>query len=91
MCLSIKTDLQKRSRQVSLGSPRRVACVDFFCFCISTISQTTNFRPFQTERIADDNFKIDKNDRKFSVCVENTVEKGEIAHNEQFLVFPRCF
>ena len=23
--------------------------------------------------------------------VENTVEKGEIAHYEQFLLFPQCF
>ena len=23
--------------------------------------------------------------------VENTVEKGEIAHHEQFLLFPQCF
>ena len=23
--------------------------------------------------------------------VENTVEKGEIAHSEQFLLFPQCF
>ena len=23
--------------------------------------------------------------------VENTVGKGEIAHNEQFLLFPQCF
>ena len=22
---------------------------------------------------------------------ENTVEKGEITHNEQFLLFPQCF
>ena len=25
------------------------------------------------------------------VQVENTVEKGEIAHNKQFLLFPQCF
>ena len=24
-------------------------------------------------------------------CFENTVEKGEIARNEQFLLFPQCF
>ena len=32
-----------------------------------------------------------KNERKFSKRVENTVEKGEIARYEQFLLFPRCF
>ena len=39
---------------------------------------------------ADDNFKFDEN-RKFSKRVENTVGKGEIAHYEQFLLFPQCF
>ena len=29
--------------------------------------------------------------RKFSKRVENTVGKGEIAHYEQFLLFPQCF
>ena len=28
---------------------------------------------------------------RFSKSVENTVGKGEIAHNEQFLLFPQCF
>ena len=40
---------------------------------------------------ADDNFKFDKNSRKFSKRVENTVGKGEIAHYEQLLLFPHCF
>ena len=56
-----------------------------------TLSQTTTFRLFQTEEFADDNFKSDENGRKFSKSVENTVEKGEIAHYEQFLLFPHCF
>ena len=32
-----------------------------------------------------------KNGRKFSVRLENTVGKGEIARHEQFLLFPQCF
>ena len=40
---------------------------------------------------ADDNFEFDVNSRKFSKLVENTVEKGEIARYEQFLLFPQCF
>ena len=40
---------------------------------------------------ADDSFKFDENSRKFSEQVENTVGKGEIAHYEQFLLFPQCF
>ena len=40
---------------------------------------------------AEDNFKFDENGRKLSKRVENTVGKGEIAHYEQFLLFPQCF
>ena len=39
----------------------------------------------------DDNFEFDENGGKFSERVENTVGKGEIAHYEQFLLFPQCF
>ena len=38
-----------------------------------------------------DNFKFSENSRKLSKWVENTVGKGEIAHYEQFLLFPQCF
>ena len=41
--------------------------------------------------LADDNFKFDKNGKKLSERVENTVGKGEIARYEQFLLFPQCF
>ena len=37
---------------------------------------------------ADNKFEFDVNSRKFSKLVENTVGKGEIARNEQFLLFP---
>ena len=40
---------------------------------------------------ADDNPKFYENSQKFSICIENTVGKGEIAHYEQFLLFPECF
>ena len=40
---------------------------------------------------ADDNVKFDKNGRKLSKPVENTVGKGETACYEQFLLFPQCF
>ena len=39
----------------------------------------------------DDNFEFDENTRKFSKRAENTVGKEEIAHYEQFLLFPQCF
>ena len=56
-----------------------------------TISQMSNFRLFQTERVWEDNFKFDENGGKFFKRVENTVGKGEIARYEQFLLFPPCF
>ena len=53
--------------------------------------QTTNFRLSKMKEFADDYFKFDENGRKLSKCVENIVGKGEIAHYEQFLLFPQCF
>ena len=59
-----------------------------------------NFNPLPDDKIldwsklkqfVDDNFKFDENSREFSKRVENTVGKGEIAHYEQFLLFPQCF
>ena len=52
----------------------------------NTMSHSSKLKEF-----ADDNFKFDKNRRKFSKQVENTVGKGEIVHNEQFLLFQQCF
>ena len=43
------------------------------------------------EEFADDNFIFNENGRKLSKLVENTVEKGEITHYKQFLLFPQCF
>ena len=56
-----------------------------------TLSQTTNFRCFQTERLCRRHFKFDESGRKFPEWIENTVEKGEIARHEQFLLFPHRF
>ena len=49
----------------------------------------TNFRLLK--EVADENFKFDRNGKKFSKRIENTVDKGEIARYEQFLLFPQCF
>ena len=43
------------------------------------------------KEFADDNFEFDENGRKFSERLENTVEKGEIARYEQFLLFLQRF
>ena len=61
---------------------------------------STILNPFPKQQIldsskhkefADDNFKLDGNDRKFFKWAENTVRKAEIAHYERFLLFPQCF
>ena len=56
-----------------------------------TLSQTTSFRLFENEKVCRRQFTFDENGRKFSKRVENAVGKGEIARNEQFLLFPQCF
>ena len=43
------------------------------------------------KEFGDNNFKFNENDKQFSKWVENNVGKGEIAHYEQFLLFPLCF
>ena len=56
------------------------------------LSQTTNFRHFQNERVCRRQlFRFVGNRREVSKQVENTVGKGEIARYEQFLLFPQCF
>ena len=47
--------------------------------CSLTLSQTTNLRLFQTERVSRHNSKYYEYGRKFSKRVENAVGKGEIA------------
>ena len=46
---------------------------------------------FKLKGFADDNFTFDEKGRKFVKQVENTVGKVEIAHYDQFLLFPQCF
>ena len=50
-----------------------------------------NLDSSKQKEFADDNFEIDLKGGKFSKWLENTVEKGEIARYEQFLLFPQCF
>ena len=46
---------------------------------------------FKLKESPNDNFKLDKNGRKFLRRLENTVRKGEIVSYEQFLLFLQCF
>ena len=56
-----------------------------------TLSQTRFFTLPYWKEFADNSFRFDENVRKFSKRVENIVGQGEIAHYEQFLLFPQCF
>ena len=58
---------------------------------IYTFPKRQNLDSSKLKEVADDNFKFDENGNKFSKWVENAVGKGEIARNEQFLLFPQCF
>ena len=58
---------------------------------VLTLSQTTILHYSKSKEFADDNFKFDENNKKFSKHVENTEGKGEIARYEQFLLLPQCF
>ena len=59
--------------------------------CFITLPKRQISSSSKLEEIADDNFEFSENCRKFSKELENTVGKGEIAHYEQFLLFPQCF
>ena len=64
------------------------------CYTIMTFKSFPKQQSLDSSKLkefADDNFKFDKNGRKLSKHVENTVGKGEIACYEQFLFFPQCF
>ena len=59
-------------------------------FQLLTLSQTANFRIFQTKRVC--RITISNcigNGREFLKRSENTEGKGEIAHYKQFLLFPQ--
>ena len=55
-----------------------------------TLSQKKNDHS-KLKEFAADNFDFDENVRKFSERAETTVGKGEIAHYDQYLLFPQCF
>ena len=66
----------------------------FRYYQISQILEIKTKNPFPNDKcrlFQNDNFDFDENGRKFSKQEENTVGKGEIAHYEQFLLFPQCF
>ena len=53
---------------------------------IKLITRRQSLDSSNVKDIADDNLKLKENGRKLYKLVENTVGKGEIARNEQFLL-----
>ena len=62
-----------------------------FARCVKPFPKRQILDSSKLKEFADDNFTFDKNDKKFSKEVENTVGKGEIACYKQFLLFTQCF
>ena len=57
-----------------------------------TLYQTTEFLDLtKLKEFADDNSKFGEDGGKFFKWVENTVGKGEITRNDQFLLLSQCF
>ena len=65
--------------------------VYIFVICLNSFPKGQILDFSKLKEFADDNFKFERNGRKFSKWIENTVEKGEIARYEQFLLFSQCF
>ena len=62
--------------------------------CRSTVSPFCKLQILDSSRLkkfADNIFNFDENGKKFSKLVENTLEKGDIAYYEQFLLSPQRF
>ena len=56
-----------------------------------TLSQATNLRLFQIERVCRRQFQTWRKCRKFSKRVKTLWEKDKIARDEQFILFSQCF
>ena len=62
------------------------------CFCfLNPLPNENKFNYSKLKEFADDNFKFDENGRWFSIRIENTMGKGEIARYEQFLLSRTVF
>ena len=79
---------QPSSMNFELFVSRFVICR---CFQFNPLPDNKILDRSKLKQSADDNSRFDENSRKFSKRVENNVGKGEIAHYEQFLLFPQCF
>ena len=74
--------------QVLLFKKKLIAVCKFFELTLKPITRRQILDSSKLKEFADDNFKFDENGRKLSEQLENTVGKGEIARNKQFLLYP---
>ena len=86
ICLSVYLSLYKIPEIFVLQPPPTVLLQLYKPFPKRQILDFSKLKEF-----TDDKFEFDENGRQFYKQVENTVGKGEIGHNEQFLLFPLCF
>ena len=82
-------------RQINRSDIFQGLNVYFRCICrlasVNPLPDNKYLDSSKLKEFADDNFKFDENGRELSKRVENTVGRGEIAPEEQFLLFPQCF
>ena len=64
--------------------------MNIFFFFINLFLKKQILDSSKPKDFVDDNFQFDKNGRKFSKGIENTVGKGEIARYDQFSLFRQC-
>ena len=61
------------------------------CLVCLVFTKLQNLDSSKLKEFADNIFRFNENCRTFSKKVENTLEKGEIACHEQFLLFTQYF
>ena len=86
------SNFQKRPKSKGFGGNVITSCVEplYYSFC-KPLPKQPILDLSRLKGLANNNFKFDENGRKLPKWEENTVGKGEIAHCEQFLLFPQCF
>ena len=83
---TLKTQPHSLGRYLDQDSMFHKHCTKTVHLTLSQILDSSKLKKF-----ADNNLRFDKNGRKFSKWVENTVGKGEITCYDQFHLFPQCF
>ena len=82
---------RKNSTHDSLHNPCRLSWADTFGNCINPFLNTPFWIRPNFKEAADNNWNVAIKGFQDTDCIENIVEKGEIAHFEQFHLLPQCF